>query len=89
MLSEDGLHDGVHKLTVPCVSCGASGINEEGRKEIVDGVDVETWLTGTVSDVVTEGSNLEAVANIPIFNRIRELNKQEMMAVYQFLQSNN
>ena len=46
---------------------------------------METWLTGTVSDVVTEGSHLEAVANIPIFNRIRELNKQEMMAVYQFL----
>ncbi|MEC1305873.1 ATP-binding cassette domain-containing protein [Lysinibacillus capsici] len=89
VLSEDGLHDGVHKLTVPCVSCGASGINEEGRQQIVDGIDVETWLTGTVSDVVTEGSHLEAVANIPIFNRIRELNKQEMMAVYQFLQSNH
>lgn len=89
VLSEDGLHDGVHKLTVPCVNCGASGINDEGRQQIVDGIDVETWLTGTVSDVVIEGSHLEAVANIPIFNRIRELNKQEMMAVYQFLQHNN
>ncbi|WP_155591132.1 ATP-binding cassette domain-containing protein [Lysinibacillus cavernae] len=89
VLSEDGLHDGVHKLTVPCVSCGASGLNEEGLEQIVDGIDVKTWLTGNVSDVVTEGSHLEAVANIPIFNRLRELNKQEMMAVYQFLEHNN
>jgi excinuclease UvrABC ATPase subunit len=89
VISEDGLHDGVFKLTIPCVSCYASGINDEGRKEIVEGVDVQTWLTGNVSDVVTEGLNIEAVADIPIFNRIRELNKQEMMAVYQFLEHNN
>ena len=55
VISEDNLHDGVFKLSVPCVSCEASGINEEGRQEIVDGVDVQTWLTGTVCDVVTEG----------------------------------
>lgn len=89
VISEDNLHDGVFKLSVPCVSCEASGINEEGRQEIVDGVDVQTWLTGTVSDVVTEGSHLEAVVDIPIFNRIRELNKQEMMAIYQYLVQNN
>ncbi|GGE57175.1 ATP-binding cassette domain-containing protein [Priestia taiwanensis] len=88
VISEDGLHDGVYKLSVPCVSCHASGINDEGRKEIVEGVDVQTWLIGKVSDVVNEGMNLEAVANIPIFNRIRELNKQEMMAVYQYLEQN-
>ncbi|NIK76681.1 excinuclease UvrABC ATPase subunit [Paenibacillus castaneae] len=89
VISEDGLHDGVFKLTIPCVSCYASGINDEGRTEIVEGIDVQTWLTGKVSDVVTESLNIEAVADIPIFNRIRELNKQEMMAVYQFLEQNN
>ena len=89
VISEDSLHDGVYKLTIPCVSCYESGINDEGRKEIVEGIDVETWLTGKVSDVVAESLNLEAVADIPIFNRIRELNKQEMMAVYQFLEQNN
>ncbi|CAH1057297.1 ATP-binding cassette domain-containing protein [Paenibacillus pseudetheri] len=88
VISEDGLHDGVYKLTIPCVSCYASGINDAGLKEIVEGIDVQTWLTGNVSDVVTEGSNIAAVADIPIFNRIRELNKQEMMAVYQFLEDN-
>ena len=31
----------------------------------------------------------EAVADIPIFNRIRELNKRDMMAVYQCLEQNN
>ena len=82
------LHDGVYKLSVPCVSCYESGINDEGRKEIVEGIDVQTWLTGKVSDVVTESLNIEAVADIPIFNRIRELNKQEMMAIYQFLEQN-
>ncbi|MGO4346422.1 ATP-binding cassette domain-containing protein [Paenibacillus sp. MCAF9] len=86
VISEDGLHDGVFKLSVPCVSCYASGINDEGLKEIVEGIDVQTWLTGKVSDVVKDSSNIEAVADIPIFNRIRELNKQEMMAVYQFLE---
>jgi excinuclease UvrABC ATPase subunit len=89
VISEDGLHDGVNKLSVPCVSCYASGINDEGRKEIVEGIDVQTWLTGKVSDVVAESLNLEAIADIPIFKRIRELNKQEMMAIYQFLGQNN
>ncbi|WP_107926014.1 ATP-binding cassette domain-containing protein [Lysinibacillus parviboronicapiens] len=89
VLSEDGLHDGVYKLSVPCVSCYASGINDEGRKEMVEGIDVQTWLTGTVSDVVTESLHLEAVAKLLIFKRIRELNKQEMMAIYQFLEQNN
>ena len=40
------------------MSCNASGINDEGRKEIVDGIDVQTWLTGKVSDVVAESLNL-------------------------------
>ncbi|MGM0837946.1 MAG: ATP-binding cassette domain-containing protein [Bacillota bacterium] len=89
VISEDNLHDGVFKLTIPCVSCYASGINEEGRKEIVDGVDVQTWLTGKVSDIVSDSLTIEAVADIPIFNRIRELNKRDMMAVYQCLEQNN
>ncbi|MNG32488.1 hypothetical protein D3C84_1185120 [compost metagenome] len=67
------------------MSCYVSGINEEGRKEIVDGVDVQTWLTGKVSDVVAESSRTEEVADIPIYNRIRELNKRDMMAVYHAL----
>jgi excinuclease UvrABC ATPase subunit len=86
VISEDNLHDGVFKLSVPCVSCYASGINDEGLKEIVDGIDVQTWLTGKVSDVVAERSHLEAARDIPIFNRIRELNKRDMMAVYQYLE---
>ncbi|GGI11022.1 ATP-binding cassette domain-containing protein [Gottfriedia solisilvae] len=85
VISEDGLHDGVHKLSVPCVSCYASGINDEGRKQIVEGIEVQTWLTGKVSDVVEESQITEQVADIPIFNRIRELNKRDMMAVYQIL----
>ena len=79
----------MYKLTIPCVSCYASGINDEGLKEIVDGIDVQTWLTGKVSDVVAESLHTEAVADIPIFNRIRELNKRDMMAVYQCLEQNN
>ncbi|MFJ7736494.1 ATP-binding cassette domain-containing protein [Lysinibacillus sp. NPDC097287] len=89
VISEDGLHDGVYKLSVPCVSCYETGINNEGRKENVEGIDVKTWLTGKVSDVITESSNLEPVADILIFKRIRELNKKEMMAIYQFLEQNN
>ena len=54
-------------------------------KEVVEDVEVETWLNGRVSDVVSEGSYTEAVADIPIFNRIRELNKRDLMAVYQCL----
>ncbi|WP_088041525.1 ATP-binding cassette domain-containing protein [Bacillus sp. EAC] len=89
VISEDNLHDGVYKLSIPCVSCYASGINDEGRKEIVEGIDVHTWLTGKVSDVVSESLLTEAVADIPIFNRIRELNKRDMMAVYECLERNN
>ncbi|WP_028776555.1 ATP-binding cassette domain-containing protein [Shimazuella kribbensis] len=88
VISEDNLHDGVFKLTIPCVSCYASGINDDGLKELVEGVHVKTWLTGKVSDVVDESLYTEAVEDIPIFNRIRELNKQDMMAVYQCLEQN-
>ncbi|MEK4229533.1 ATP-binding cassette domain-containing protein [Solibacillus sp. FSL H8-0538] len=89
VISEDGLHDGVFKLTIPCVSCYASGINEHGLRELVEGIPVKTWLTGKVSDVVAESVTIEAVADIPIFIRIRELNKRDMMAVYQCLEQNN
>ncbi|TDL88755.1 excinuclease ABC subunit UvrA [Vibrio vulnificus] len=85
VISEDNIHDGVYKLTIPCVSCHASGIDDEGRKEIVESIDVQTWLTGKVKDVVDESERTEAVADIPIFARIRELNKRDMMAVYQCL----
>jgi hypothetical protein len=89
VISEDGLHDGVHKLSVPCVSCYASGINNVGLKELIEGNDVQTWLTGKVRDVVAESLLTEAVADIPIFKRIRELDKRDMMSVYQSLEQNN
>ncbi|MCU5655574.1 ATP-binding cassette domain-containing protein [Bacillus mycoides] len=89
VITEDNLHDGVFKLTIPCITCNASGINDEGLKEIVDGIDVQTWLTGKVSDVVDESLRTEDVPDILIFNRIRELNKREMMAVYECLEKNN
>ena len=89
VITEDNLHDGVFKLTIPCVSCHASGINDEGLQEIVEGIAVETWLTGKVSDVPSESINLEPIADLLIFKRIRELNKQEMMAIYQYLEQNN
>lgn len=88
VIAEDNLHDGVFKLTIPCVSCQATGINGEGLKEIVEGTDVETWLIGNVSNVVEESLYTKAVADIPIFTRIRELNKQDMMAVYECLEQN-
>ena len=89
VISEDGLHDGVYKLSVPCVSCHASGINVEGRKEIVEDIDVQTWLTGKVRDVVAESLLTDAVKDIPIFSRIRELDKRDMMSVYQCLEQNS
>ncbi|WML28063.1 ATP-binding cassette domain-containing protein [Neobacillus sp. OS1-33] len=89
VITEENLHDGVFKLTIPCVSCQASGINTEGRKEMVEDIPVVTWLTGKVRDVVPESLYTEAVADIPIYNRIRELNKRDMMAVYRCLEQNN
>ena len=88
-ISEENLHDGVHKLTIPCVSCNATGVNEEGLKEVVEDTDVQTWLTGTVSDVIDKNLYTVEVADIPIFNRIRELDKRDMMAVYECLERNN
>ena len=71
------------------MSCNESGITDEGLQEVVEGIAVETWLTGKVSDVVDKNLYTEAVADIPIFNRIRELNKRDLMAVYQCLEQNN
>ncbi|WP_144509748.1 ATP-binding cassette domain-containing protein [Bacillus sp. FJAT-22090] len=89
VITEDNLHDGVFKLTIPCVSCKETGINNEGLKEVVEGIDVETWLTGKVSDVSTESLDSDPIMDLQIFKRIRELNKQEMMVIYQFLEHNN
>ncbi|QBP42582.1 ATP-binding cassette domain-containing protein [Paenisporosarcina antarctica] len=89
VISEDNLHDGVFKVTIPCVSCYESGINEEGLMDIIEGIEVKQWLTGTISDVVAGSLNIEAVADIPIFNRIRQLNKRDMMAVYQCHEQND
>lgn len=89
VIAEDGLYDGVQKLSIPCVSCGASGINEEGLKESIEDIAVQTWLTGTVRDVITEGLYTEDATNIPIFSRIRELNKQQMMAIYHCLEQHH
>lgn len=40
MIIEDNLYDGVFKLIILCVICNVSGINDEGLKEVVEGVDV-------------------------------------------------
>lgn len=88
VITEENLHDGVHKVTIPCVSCQESGITDEGLQETVEGISVATWLTGTVSEVIDKGLYIETVAEIPIFNRIRELNKRDLMAVYQCLEQN-
>jgi hypothetical protein len=55
---------------------------------IVDGIDVQTWLTGKVIDVIAKSLLTKAVADIPISNRIHELNKRDMMAVYRCLEQN-
>ncbi|MFJ7826497.1 ATP-binding cassette domain-containing protein [Psychrobacillus sp. NPDC096623] len=88
-ITEDNLHDGVYKLTIPCVKCHETGLNEEGLQEEVEGIAVNTWLTGKVRDVVTDSIQPELVEDLLIFKRIRELNKQEMMAVYVYLEQNN
>jgi transcription elongation factor Elf1 len=88
VITEENIHDGVSKLTIPCVSCEASGINDEGLQEVIEDIAVDTWLTGKVSDVVDENLYTEAVAEIPIFSRIRELNKRDLMAIYQCLEQN-
>jgi excinuclease UvrABC ATPase subunit len=88
VITEENIHDGVSKLTIPCVSCEASGINDEGLQEVIEDITVYTWLNGIVSDVVDENLYTEAVAEIPIFSRIRELNKRDLMAIYQCLEQN-
>jgi len=50
---------------------------------------VQTWLTGKVRDVVAESLLTDAVKDIPIFSRIRELDKRDMMSVYQCLEQNS
>ena len=86
VITEDNIHDGVYKLTIPCVSCNETGINETGLEEVVEGQDVNTWLNEKVRDIGLENIDITPIADLQIFKRIRELNKQEMMAIYQFLE---
>lgn len=89
VISEENLHDGVHKLTIPCVSCHATGINNEGLQVTVEGKSTDIWLTGEVRDVMDDSLTLGIVADLLLFKRIRELNKEEMMAVYDYLEQKN
>ena len=57
-------------------------------KEVVEGCGCKNMVNWKVSDVVDENLLTEAVAQIPIFNRIRELDKRDMMAVYECLERN-
>lgn len=42
--TEDNYHDGVVKLTIQCMSCSASGINDEGCKAVVgDVTHITNW----------------------------------------------
>ncbi|MEK5207058.1 ATP-binding cassette domain-containing protein [Psychrobacillus sp. FSL H8-0510] len=89
VITEENLHDGVHKLTIPCVSCHATGINNEGLQVTVEGKSTDIWLTGEVRDVMDDSLTLGIVADLLLFKRIRELNKEEMMAVYDYLEQKN
>lgn len=89
VITEENLHDGVHKLTIPCVSCHATGINNEGLQVKVEGKSTDIWLTGEVRDVMDDSLTLGIVADLLLFKRIRELNKEEMMAVYEYLEQKN
>ncbi|MER2079214.1 ATP-binding cassette domain-containing protein [Psychrobacillus psychrotolerans] len=89
VITEENLHDGVHKLTIPCVSCHATGINNEGLQVKVEGKSTDIWLTGEVRDVIDDSLTLGIVADLLLFKRIRELNKEEMMAVYDYLEQKN
>ena len=89
VITEENLHDGVHKLTIPCVSCHATGINNEGLQVTVEGKSTDIWLTGEVKDVMDDSLTLGIVADLLLFKRIRELNKEEMMAVYDYLEQKN
>lgn len=89
VITEENLHDGVHKLTIPCVSCHATGINNEGLQVTVEGKSTDIWLTGEVRDVMDDSLTLGIAADLLLFKRIRELNKEEMMAVYEYLEQKN
>ncbi|MEK3953584.1 ATP-binding cassette domain-containing protein [Psychrobacillus sp. FSL K6-1464] len=89
VITEENLHDGVHKLTIPCVSCHATGINNEGLQVTVEGKSTDIWLTGEVRDVIDDSLTFGIVADLLLFKRIRELNKEEMMAVYEYLEQMN
>ncbi len=83
VISEDNLYEGVHKLSVPCVSCHASGVSPDGLAEEIEGESVLTWITGTVKDVLSDAA--PEIADIPLYSRIRELNKRDLSAIYSWL----
>ncbi len=83
VISEDNLYEGVNKLSVPCVSCHASGVSPVGLTQELEGQTVLTWITGSVKDVVSDVS--AEIADIPLYSRIRELNKRDLSAIYLWL----
>lgn len=86
ILKEEGVFEGID-YEVPCDSCSETGLSEKGLNSKVDGYLVKTWLNGKISDFIRYDKKIENIKNIRISMRIKELNKKELIELYNYLKA--
>lgn len=85
LIREEGVFEGIDAYEVPCDICGETGISEKGLKQIIDGYSVDTWINGTISDVIKNNINIKNIKDIKIYSKIKDLNKKELMNLLNYL----
>lgn len=84
VLREEGVFEGID-YEVPCDSCNETGLSEEGLNNKINGYLVKTWLNGKISDFIRDDKKIYNIKDISISMRIKELNKKELIELYNYL----
>ena len=83
VLREESIFEGVDVTETPCTACKMTGINEIGLNQLVEGLPIKIWLSGNLSELNSQIP--DSLRYIPLFKRIRDLNKRQLKGIIEFL----
>ncbi len=82
VIREESIFEGVDVTETPCLSCRQTGISNEGLKQKIEKMNVETWLLGSLKDLNADlpSSLFEVPSTVKIF----ELNKNQILELANY-----
>lgn len=84
VLREDSIFEGVNVTETPCHACLETGISEEGLNKIVKGIDIRSWVRGSLKLL---DSNLpKELWGISPTHRVFDLSKRQLQDLKTYLE---